>query len=720
MARHTCRTSVSPRASASRIPRRPARRSARARSSSRVQPPCVADDVYGFGALAYELLSGYPPHYPDAAAAAAGAELPATIPARVPVPAALTRLVLECLSRIAGRAAGRHGRAARGARPARSARTATLRTPRPSRALRFVRPPNAPAPIEPRWRRAGTARDDASGSGPTRPSARPRLDGVCGARRRRDPCDLRAAASGCNRRPSQRHPPRRTRPPRRRPAPRSRRRVSAISSALRSSSASTSSCCRRYAERLDALVARAAGEWGGEAFARARRTFDRAAQQFAARDYEPALAELKRVAADLTTTEKAADGALRDRARRRPRGAGKRRRRRRRAAVRARAQAEARSRAGYARSRARARLSTRCAGSWPRPRAWKVRVESDDAAALYRKALALDRDAAPAQQGLARIQSAQSGSAFGSRDVAGSRRPRGRQPGRGAVRHLNAQVGSAPAPPRCRTASRRWRARGAMQVSRRTSRRLSAPSGRSAGRRRSKPTGRRSRSTATCSRHRRALSAPSLARRSRRNSMATPHGLSDCSRPRCAPRRAARSRQRPFDRTAPGRCCAVRSTKVDSAGGVCGSASRRLPHLRQPDRRYDLPHRADWHVRSQGHGAAARALHDRRNAFRVPGRAARGDGAAGADAASGRDTVRGTDLSAQLIIREPLGERRLTDEALPMSIGGPGSDVIVPAPAAGAAGMDRRAGRAALSAAGIDRVQRAAQRRANRRLHVAA
>jgi formylglycine-generating enzyme required for sulfatase activity len=36
-------------------------------------------------------------------------------------------------------------------------------------------------------------------------------------------------------------------------------------------------------------------------------------------------------------------------------------------------------------------------------------------------------------------------------------------------------------------------------------------------------------------------------------------------------------------------------------------------------------------------------------------------------------------LSAQLIIREPLGERRLTDEALPMSIGGAGSDVIVPA-----------------------------------------
>jgi formylglycine-generating enzyme required for sulfatase activity len=40
-------------------------------------------------------------------------------------------------------------------------------------------------------------------------------------------------------------------------------------------------------------------------------------------------------------------------------------------------------------------------------------------------------------------------------------------------------------------------------------------------------------------------------------------------------------------------------------------------------------------------------------------------------------------LSARLIIREPLGERRLADEALPMSIGGAGSDVVVPAAAAG-------------------------------------
>jgi formylglycine-generating enzyme required for sulfatase activity len=40
-------------------------------------------------------------------------------------------------------------------------------------------------------------------------------------------------------------------------------------------------------------------------------------------------------------------------------------------------------------------------------------------------------------------------------------------------------------------------------------------------------------------------------------------------------------------------------------------------------------------------------------------------------------------LSAQLIIREPLGERRLPDHELPVSIGGAGSDIVVPAPSAG-------------------------------------
>jgi hypothetical protein len=59
----------------------------------------TADDIYGLGALAYELLSRYPPHYPDFDARRVQQEMPAPLAAAHPAPAPLLAFVMAMLDR---------------------------------------------------------------------------------------------------------------------------------------------------------------------------------------------------------------------------------------------------------------------------------------------------------------------------------------------------------------------------------------------------------------------------------------------------------------------------------------------------------------------------------------------------------------------------------------------------------------------------------------------
>jgi tetratricopeptide (TPR) repeat protein len=164
-------------------------------------------------------------------------------------------------------------------------------------------------------------------------------------------------------------------------------------------------------QRLEELEARAAGVWGGETFARGKRTLSEADAAYGRREHEAALERLRAADADLAATRKLAAEQLA-------------------AALSAGASALGQGDAATARDRfgralqidpanAVAKRGLERAGTLDEvttllaeARAAAERGDRAAAEAAYRKALALDRDARAAREGLARLQSEAGNAAF--------------------------------------------------------------------------------------------------------------------------------------------------------------------------------------------------------------------------------------------------------------------------------------------------------------------
>jgi hypothetical protein len=271
--------------------------------------PQVTDDIYSFGAMAYELLSGYPPFYPDADVALAATAPPALPAIRGAMPPQLEGLVRHCLAR----EPQQRPQSADELRELLWAMTAAGPEPVLARddvdrvVLRAPDPP--PAVIEPRWSKpaaSGPSHGELRSQGFRRGLLAAALAFLLVAAglvffllpqwvERRNAVAVDALP----------------RPAAARPAPAAPAAPARDLQQLAELKRQVDELRPVVAGRLAGLEKRSAGSWAGAQFARGKQRFAAADAAAAGREFGVALSHLREADADLKAVEQRVDATLR-------------------------------------------------------------------------------------------------------------------------------------------------------------------------------------------------------------------------------------------------------------------------------------------------------------------------------------------------------------------------------------------------------------------------